>query len=125
MNDLQKALKINALFSSMSGLILILLSHRISKIFGFIDHTAFWIIGIVLIYFALTIWYEIKKQRRLAVVWIIIQDFVWVLASIVLIILNPFAITKIGITSIVIIALIVLYMGINQIIGLNKTTVKT
>lgn len=122
MNKLQKALKINAVFSSISGVVMILLNQSIAKLFGTGNNTVFWIVGLMLIYFALTIWYEIIKQRKLAVIWIIIQDFIWVLGSLILIIFNPFKITLVGNLIIGIIALIVLYMGINQIIGLKKTT---
>ena len=121
MNSLQKALKINVLFSSISGVILILLNRGIAKIFGISNNTIFWIVGLALIYFALTIWYEIKKQRKYAVIWIIIQDFAWVLGSIILIIFNPFNITIGGISTIAIIALIVLFIGANQWTALNKS----
>lgn len=122
MNELQNALKINALFSSISGIIMILLSQQIAKLFGTTNASIFMVIGLVLIYFALTIWYEIKKQRKLAIIWIIIQDYTWVLGSALLIIFNPFGITKIGNIIIGFIALIVLYMGINQMIKLNRTS---
>lgn len=123
MNKLQNALKINALFSGISGILLIVINQQIAQIFGTNNNTIFWIVGFILIYFALTIWYEIKKQRRLAIIWIIIQDYTWVLSSILLIIFKPFQITKTGNLVIGIIALIVLYMGVNQMINLNKTTV--
>ncbi|SEL52254.1 hypothetical protein SAMN04487910_2713 [Aquimarina amphilecti] len=121
MNKLQEALRINAIFSSLSGLIMILLNQKIAKLFGTSNNTIFWIIGLILIYFGSTIWYEIKKQRKPAVIWIIIQDYTWVLGSIILIIIDPFKITEAGNLIIGIIALIVLYMGINQMINLNKT----
>lgn len=122
MNKLQKALRTNALFSSISGLVMILLNQPIAKLFGISNNNVFWIVGLILIYFAITIWYEIIKQRKLAVIWIIIQDYTWVLGSLILIIFNPFKITLIGNLIIGLIALIVLYMGINQMIGLKKTT---
>ena len=121
MNELQKALKGNAIFSSISGITMILLNRQIANLFGTVNNTVFWIVGLILIYFAITIWYEIKRQRRLAVLWVIIQDYIWVIGSLVLIIINPFQITQIGNFIIGIIALIVLYMGINQMIALKKT----
>ncbi|MHA7059621.1 hypothetical protein ACWGOQ_0020510 [Aquimarina sp. M1] len=125
MNKLQKALKINALFSSTSGVIMILLNHQIAKLFGTNNNSIFWIVGLILMYFALTIWYEITKQRKLAVIWIVIQDYIWVLGSLILIIFNPFGITLTGKLIIGTIALIVLYMGINQMKGLKKTYANT
>ncbi len=123
MNKLQKALKTNAIFSSISGLTMILLHQPIATLFGTSNNTIFWIVGLVLNYFAITIWYEIIKQRKLAVIWIIIQDYTWVVGSLILIIFNPYKITLIGNLIIGIIALIVLSMAINQMIGLKKTTV--
>jgi len=78
MNKLQKALKTNAVFSSISGVVLILLNKQIANLFGTTNNTVFWIVGLVLIYFAATIAYEITKQRKLAVLWIITQDYCWV-----------------------------------------------
>ena len=122
MNGLQKALKNNALFSSSTGLLMILLNQQVAKLFGTNNNTVFWIVGLILIYFALTIWYEIRKQRKLAIIWIIIQDFTWVLGSLILLIFNPIKITLLGNLIIGIVALIVLYMGMNQMIELKKTT---
>jgi len=111
----------NALFSSLSGLIMILFNQQLSKLFGIENHTAFWVVGLALFYFAITIAYEMKKQRRFAILWIIIQDFIWVVASIVILVFNPFQITQIGNIIIAIIAIIVLYMGIIQLNALNKS----
>lgn len=121
MNKLQKALRVNTLFSSISGIIMILLNRQIANLFGTENNTVFLIVGLILIYFAITIWYEITKQRKLAVLWIILQDFIWVFGSMILIIFNPFQITEVGNSIIGSIAIIVLYMGINQMIAWNKT----
>jgi hypothetical protein len=122
MNELQKALKHNAIFSSMSGLIMILFNNQIAELFGTSNNSVFWIIGLILIYFTITIWYEIRKQRKIAILWIIIQDFLWVMGSIILILLNPFDITSLGNLIIGIIASIVLLMGLNQTRAFNKKT---
>lgn len=120
MNTLQKALTTNTLFSGFSGIILILCNHQIADLFGITNTIVFLIIGFILIYFSLTIWYEIKKQRKLAVLWIIIQDYAWVLGSIILLIFNPFHVTQTGNIIIGIIAFIVLLLGITQMIALQK-----
>jgi hypothetical protein len=120
MDKLKKALKLNSIFSSVSGIIFILLNNQISNLFGTENNTVFWIIGLILIYFSITIWFEISRQRKIAVLWIIIQDYLWVLGSFILILLNPFNITLAGNIITGIIALIVLFMGINQTIAINK-----
>ena len=122
MNELQKSLKYNAIFSSISGLIMILFNNQIAELFGTSNNSVFWIVGLILIYFTITIWYEIRKQRKIAVLWIIIQDFLWVIGSIILILLNPFDITSLGNLIIGFIAFIVLLMGLTQTRALNKKT---
>jgi hypothetical protein len=122
MNELQKSLKYNAIFSSISGLIMILFNNQIAELFGTSNNSVFWIVGLILIYFTITIWYEIRKQRKIAILWIIIQDFLWVIGSIILILLNPFDITSLGNLIIGFIAFIVLLMGLTQTRALNKKT---
>jgi len=114
MNRLQKSLRINAIFSSVSGIVLIAFNQPIAKLFDTTNNSVFWIIGTVLLFFACTILYEVIKQRPLAVLWIIMQDFLWVLGSIFMVAVNPFEISKTGNLTVAVIALIVLFMGINQ-----------
>ena len=120
MNTLQKALAINAIFSGTSGLILITIHKWIATVFGTNNHTVFLIVGIALLLFSGTIYYEIKKLRASGILAIIIQDIVWVIGSIILIFLNPFHITKTGNYIIGIVAIIVLAMAINQYSALRK-----
>ena len=121
MNKLQKALSINAIFSGVTGLGLILFHKSIANLFNIGESSIFWIVGIGLVFFALTIILEIKKQRRLAIIWIIIQDFIWVIGSVILLILRPFNISNTGNNTIAIIALVVLFMAINQSIALAQS----
>jgi len=120
MNKLQKALGINALFSGISGLTLTILHQWIARLFGVNNSTVFWIIGLALLFFAGTIVYEILKQRQWVVWWIIIQDFLWVIGSFVLLLIQPFAISQTGNMLILLVAVIVLFMGINQYRSLPK-----
>lgn len=120
MNTLKKALIANTIFSSISGIIMIILHTKIANLFGVQNSSVFWIVGIILLYFAGTISYEIKKQRRSAILWISVQDFLWVLGSLFLLLFNPFDITQIGNIIIGVIALIVLFLGMSQIITLRK-----
>lgn len=120
MNYLKNALTVNSIFSGISGIVLTILNKQIAHIFGTENSTVFLIIGIALIYFSITIWYERIKQRKLAVIWIVIQDFLWVIGSAVLLLLKPFQISQTGNGIIAIIAVIVLFMGVNQTIALSK-----
>lgn len=114
MNNLQKSLLLNALFSTISGITLLICATQITKLFGLKENIVFKIVGIILIFFALTLFYEVKKLRPLAVLWIILQDYLWVMGSLILVILKPFEISKTGNSIITTVAFIVLFMGINQ-----------
>ena len=114
MNKLQKSLRLNAIFSGISGISLITLNKQLANLFETPNTTVFVLIGIVLLFFASTIIYEIIKQRPVAILWIIVQDFLWVAGSIILVAIDPFEISKTGNSVIAIIAFVVLFMCINQ-----------
>lgn len=120
MNKLQRALSYNATFSGITGFGLIIFHKHVANIFAASQSTVFWIIGIVLIYFASTIILEIFKQRSLAVLLIVTQDFVWVIGSVILLVLQPFNISSTGNSAIAIVALIVLFMAIKQYLALSQ-----
>ncbi len=124
MNRLQKALIANVIFSGISGITLMLLNKQIADLFGITNNTVFRVIGLVLLYFALTIGYEVAKQRRLAILWIIIQDFLWVAGSLILVLFNPFQITQTGNIIIGSIAVLVLVIGIHQARALHEIRYK-
>ena len=114
MNQLQNSLLINAVFSGISGSTLLIFNQRVDELFNTNNPMVFKIIGIVLVFFTGTIVYEIFKQRPLAVWWIIIQDFLWVLGSTILVIFRLFGISNTGNIIIILVAFVVLLMGINQ-----------
>lgn len=114
MDQLQKSLLINALFSGLSGTILVAINKHIATLFDISNTSVFWIVGVALIFFSVTIVYEIRRQNPLGVLAIILQDYLWVLGSIILLITQPFEISKTGNVIIAAIALVVLLMAINQ-----------
>lgn len=120
MNILQKALTGNAVFSTLSALILLIFSTTMTDLFGLKEQFPFLIIGVVLLLFAGTIVFEIKRQRKKPVYWIIIQDILWVLGSIVLLFLQPFGISTAGNILIAIVALVVLVFAILQYQGIQR-----
>ena len=117
---MKKALRINALFSGISGSVLILFQSRIAHLFEIERSTVFWIIGVALIFFASTIFYEIERQNKFRIIWIIVQDMLWVIGSIYLLAANPFPISAIGHYIIAVIAAVVFVMAINQSVALIK-----
>ena len=121
MNQLQKALQINALFSGLSGILLVAGHNRVAGLFDTPNSSVFQVIGAALIYFSLTIVFEIKHQNLLRVLFIIVQDSLWVIGSVILLIFQPFDISMTGNGVIAAIALIVLLMAISQTNGLAQT----
>ncbi|MEM6846196.1 MAG: hypothetical protein AAF632_28550 [Bacteroidota bacterium] len=67
MNQLQKALLINAIFSGLSGIVLIAAHNYLAQLFAVENKSIFWIIGALLIVFAVSIIYEIQQQRQAGV----------------------------------------------------------
>ena len=117
---MKRVLIINALFSGLSGILLIVLHKPVAHMFGVNSSSPFWIVGIVLLLFSFSIVYEIKRQNSLAILWIITQDLLWVIASVYLLIFNPFDISLLGNYTIAVVAIIVLIMAINQVSALAK-----
>ena len=121
MNNLQMSLAGNATFSSLSGLGLIFLHQKIAELFHLENTTVFWVLGIGLLFFAITILIQIKKQNRKGVLFIIVQDLLWVVGSLLLLILNPFSISSFGNIAIGIVAGIVLLFAILQWLSLPQS----
>ena len=128
MNDSKKlrlALKANAGFSAFSGLVLIFFHRPIAGFMGLSDGTALWIIGLGLLVFVFSLWRNAtraeidRKQVRL----IILQDWLWVLGSATLIILQAFGISPGGYLAIGLVALIVADFAVLQSIFLKKMPV--
>lgn len=117
---MKKALAVNAVFSGFSGIILLLYSAEFAGFFAIRQAIPFVVTGTALIFFSLTIVYEIRRQSPLAILWIIIQDLLWVMGSIYLLIFNPFALSQNGLYAIAVVAAIVLLMAVNQAAYLAK-----
>jgi len=121
MNRLQKTLSVNAAFSGVTGMVLILLNTWVAELFGRSEQSIFWIIGTMLIFFASTIIFEVIRQRQLWIKLIIIQDILWVVGSGFILLKRPFNLTDLGYIIIAIVAIIVLLMAINQTLALTST----
>lgn len=111
---MKQALRINAIFSSVSGILLILFHNWFQEIFDLGTSTPFWITGIALIVFAGSILLEIKRQNPAGILWIVVQDILWVIGSIVLLVWNPFGISASGNLIIATVAGVVLLMAFLQ-----------
>lgn len=120
LNTMKKTLTINAIFSGLSGILMIIFRQQLMNLFGALTTTHFLVVGILLIFFSLTIICEIKRQNALAILWIITQDMLWVVGSVWLLIFHPFDFSRGGNYTIGVVALVVLLMALNQFSALAQ-----
>lgn len=122
MESLKTALMLNAVFSLVTGIILVFGSGPISQIFSVSQDRPFFFLGFGLILFASTVFY-VGRQKPIEIFQAYIisaQDFIWVLASILLLIIDPFQFSKAGNVIIAVVALIVLAFALMQVSAITK-----
>ncbi len=117
---MKTALGLNAIFSALSGALLIAFHNTVADFFDVTNSDMFWVIGVTLIFFSGTIVYEIKRQNALAILWIITQDLLWVIGSIVILVWQPFDLSVMGNYSIAAVALVVSLIALNQSMALAQ-----
>ena len=123
-NDKQllRALRLNAAFSSVSAMTLLLAAPWIVVQLGLSTRLPVYVVGGGLILFALQLW-NIVRTRRIRT-WeirgIIGGDVAWVVASVVLVALFYSRLTLPGLLLVDLIALAVLYFAIQQLRGLRR-----
>ena len=117
---LRTALKANGLFSLFSGMSLIFWSKPIASFMAIEKTSVLSYIGFALLLFMGFVMYIAYKKDMSAVElkWVILQDWVWVVLSALLLIFNPFGISNLGLGLIFLIALVVLFFAIFQMKGL-------
>ena len=113
---LRTVLKGNALFSLASGLSLLLFSKRLGAIMNVQNADVLHYIGIALLIFVALLLYNAFKSKinKTLIKSIIVQDWAWVLGSLVLLVLNPFQISTTGNILIALVALIVMSFAMLQ-----------
>jgi len=109
-------LKINGSFSLFNGLLLVTLTGVIAKMMNIHQPIVLQGIGVALILFAGLLFYTASQHpiNKKSVQFIIIQDWLWVIGSGLLLLLQPFSISPWGNLLIGIIAMIVLVFAVFQ-----------
>lgn len=115
-----KSTKTNAYSTLVSGLAILLFSGKLQDIFQIDTNTPFLVVGGVITFFSFTMFIEIKKQRPLALLWIITQDFLFTVASIYVILFKPFEISNAGYLIIGLFLIPIVFFIIYQSIGLSR-----
>lgn len=122
MNLLQKILLGNALFSLISGLVLLVFCSSLAHIFEVHNEAPFRLLGIGILLFSVFVFWVVKRQNTKLAISIIIMDLLWVLGSLLLVIWRPFSISATGQLLIGVAALIVLIFAIAQWKALGQLT---
>ncbi len=118
---LLRALRMNAYFSGISGLLLLSAAPWITAQLGLADSLPVYAVGVLLGLFALQLARIVRSRdiKTLEIVGIIGGDIAWVLASAILIALFYRSMTAAGILLVDAVALVVLFFAIQQIRGLR------
>jgi len=124
MLTLRNVLLVNAVSSGATGLLLVLFSGFFAGLFGIESVSPFLETGIFLLAFAGFVFYEGRSSHTNAsrIRLIITLDTLWVVVSILLLVLQPVAITLIGNVFIAAVALWVAAMAFLQFRGLKQIT---
>lgn len=120
--SLRNALKGNAVFSFISGMTLIVFNGKVEQVMNISETFVLQVIGIGLLLFVALLLYSAfrKKLDIRQVKFIIIQDWAWVVGSLVLLIFDPFAISTIGNVLIAVMTAVVALLAILQMKPLSK-----
>ena len=120
-HPLISALRMNAVFSSVSALLMFVAGSWLAAQLGLADATPVYVVAALLTVFAiqLALIVRFRKIRFLEVAAIIGGDIAWVLASIVLVALYYESITTTGLMLIDVVSIAVLAFAVLQIRGLR------
>lgn len=122
MKTLQKILLVNAVSSGFTGLLLTIDAGVFADTFGTSMRTPFVGVGIFLLAFATAVFFVSRRKncRGSEVVAVITADALWVIVSLAILILKPFAITWIGYAFIAAVAAWVALMAYLQFASLRR-----
>lgn len=113
LNNIKTALKANALFSLLSAATLLSLPQFLAQQFGLKSPLPLYIIGAGLLFFVLSLLYTASRPvvNHGQVQSIVIQDALWVLASLIILVVQPFGLSTVALWAIAIVALVVGALG--------------
>ena len=117
---LKKALTGNAVFSVVSGTVILLANRWLVRFLGLPDQVSLAILGFSLLGYALLLWRSARRPRiKLTDAWIaVIMDVVWVVGSVALLAAVPFSTG--GKTAVASVADLVLAFAILQWLGIRR-----
>lgn len=121
-STLRIALLSNALFSTLSGLTVIIFSSSVADLLGVGAPISYQVIGVGLLGFACFVaWTGTQKPINAFLAALIsLADFMWVVGTLLFIVLAFSSLQTAGIVSLIAIAAIVLFFGIRQLQGIGE-----
>lgn len=121
-NLLRGALRSNAIFSAVSGIVMVLGAGPMTTFLGIAEAGPLRLIGAGLfIWAAFAVYVAAQRPPSRGLVWLIIGgDLLWVVGSVLLIALDPLALTTGGKWLVALLADIVLLFAIVQFVGLRR-----
>src|SRR5437868_1667212 len=119
---LRRALQANAAFSSISAVICIVGAPSVATWLGIASPLALIVFGLVVLVFAawvlmITLRHPLHPSTARVIWWL---DVAWVVASPIVLIVNPFSLTSAGQWAVGSVALIVLDIAILEYLGLRR-----
>jgi hypothetical protein len=116
MKKLKQYLTINAAFSAISGLIMLLFVRQLNELFGINNYYIFPVIGVNLLFFSAFVFFVSVKQlsNKGLVTTITILDLFWVVVSFVILAFGLFDISKTGNILIGIVAIWIAFLAYKQ-----------
>lgn len=122
MKTLKNILLINAVSSGATGILLLLFTDYISRVFGSALQISFLATGIFLLLFGGLVFIQSLKNplRKGWIKFIIALDILWVIESLIILLQRMFDFTTFGYMLIAIVALWVSLMVVLQVNGLKK-----
>ncbi|TAG58525.1 MAG: hypothetical protein EAZ27_01485 [Cytophagales bacterium] len=119
MKELKKYLTINAIFSAINGLTMLLFSSNLNKLFNIDNAYVFPVIGGNLLFFAAFVWFVFSRQlkNKILVTTITTLDALWVLGSFAIVVFSLFDISKTGNILIIVVAIWIAFLAYKQFIN--------
>src|SRR5229473_5079260 len=117
---LKKALASNAVFSVVSGVVILSADRWLVKFLGLPEKVSLAILGVSLIVYAAILWFNARRPKiKITDAWVaVIMDVIWVVGSYTLILVIPFSVG--GKWVVALLAEVVLAFAILQWLGIRR-----
>lgn len=119
---LRRTLQINALISGLTGAGMALASGAVAQLLGLAGSLPIALLGIDLVLFGAWVGYEaLQPALRLRRAWVVLAlDIVWVVASALVLALDPFGLSTIGKWAVAAVADVVALFALGEYVGLRR-----